>query len=80
MIDSSNQQYLIDICTRPEGCTDSDIEEYCFEENIDTGEAFHFIHEYFAPEGCKGCKYVDFLCGMYPCNDCVRIAKDHYTH
>lgn len=60
------------------GCTDSDIEDYCHEHGINTGKAFHFLSVQFAPEQCKGCKHVDMLPNIAPCNSCSRIYKDRY--
>jgi len=62
-----------------DGCTDSDIEDFCEEHNISKKDAFRFVIELIAPQQCKGCKYIGYR-SIYPCNACsrARILKDHY--
>lgn len=60
------------------GCTDSDIEDFCEKYGVKENEAFHYVAELIAPPQCKGCKHVDFFRNLYPCNDCSRAGIDHY--
>lgn len=60
------------------GCTDSDVEDFCDENNVSRREAFHFIAELTVPECCKGCKYIDLYPSMPPCPSCSRAKKDFY--
>ena len=60
------------------GCTDSDIEDYCTEHHISRGAAFHLIAVWDAPNCCKKCKHVEFFSSMYPCSVCCRPLKDMY--
>ena len=62
-------KHLKDLCYK-EGCTDSDIVEWCEENDVSKKEAFHQVAIWFVPEHCKKCKYVDFYSNLYPCNDC----------
>lgn len=62
------------------GCTDSDIEDFIMEHsNINAKEIWDYVFEFDAPEGCKGCEYIQYS-GMFPCNQCSRRVeiKDYY--
>lgn len=59
--------------------TDSDIEDFCYENNLSQGEVFHYIAVMMAPEGCKRCKHVDMYSSMPPCTSCCRAhTKDYF--
>lgn len=61
------------------GCTDSDIEDFCAENNVSLKEAYRYTGELSAPKECKGCKYIYFFRGAYPCIGCSRAPhKDMY--
>ncbi len=59
-------------------CTDSDIMDFCDENNLDYGPVFHYLAVITAPEQCKGCKHVDFFSSMPPCSSCSRAGTDRY--
>lgn len=67
-----------------ENYTQSDIECYCDDNDIDYDEAFEVVSIYKSiriPDCCKGCKHTAFyskLSAMYPCNCCARVMKDMY--
>ena len=65
-----------------ENYTQSDIECYCDDNDIDYDEAFEMLCIAEAlPECCVGCKHSAFysnLSTMYPCNCCSRIMRDMY--
>ena len=61
-----------------DGCTDSDIEDFCEETGLHLRQAYWHIHRWIAPSQCRGCKNIVFYRSMYPCNDCSRICTDHY--
>jgi hypothetical protein len=59
--------------------TDSDIEDFCYENNLSQGEVFHYIAVMMAPEECKRCKHVDMFSSMPPCTACCRAhTKDYF--
>ena len=61
------------------GCTDSDIEDFCGENNAPFKDVYRFLGELSAPKECKGCKHIYFFSGAYPCNGCSRAPhKDMY--
>ena len=62
------------------GCSDSDIEDFVTEHpNVDGKVIWDYVFEIDAPEGCKGCEYIQYS-GMFPCNKCSRRVevKDYY--
>ena len=59
-------------------CTDSDIEDFCDENELSRKEAFHKIAIWSAPECCNGCRHVDMFPDMFPCVSCSRAKKDRY--
>lgn len=61
------------------GCTDSDLEDFAEDNNVDEGEVFRYAAELTVPVCCKGCKHVQFYDSMYPCTECSRGKKDMYT-
>lgn len=61
------------------GCTDSDIEDFCTQYNVPQDIAFHHIEEWNAPDCCKGCKYLFCYNSAYPCTVCSRNKKDMYA-
>lgn len=67
-----------------ENYTQSDIECYCDDNDIDYDEAFEVVSIYKSiriPDYCKGCKHTAFyskLSAMYPCNCCARVMRDMY--
>ena len=69
---------------KSENYTQSDIECYCDDNDIDYDEAFEVVSIYRSiriPDCCKGCKHTAFyskLSAMYPCNCCARVMKDMY--
>ena len=60
------------------GCTDSDLIEFCEDNNLSVREVYHTVASWIVPECCNGCKYIEFYSGMYPCNNCSRPKKDMY--
>lgn len=63
------------------GCTDSDLYDFCKRNKINIKEASRYMAELSAPSQCKGCKYIESLGiygAMYPCSVCSRICKDMY--
>lgn len=63
------------------GCSDSDIEDFVDEHpDVDGKDIWDYVFEYNAPEGCRGCKYIQYS-GMFPCNRCLRRVnvKDFYA-
>lgn len=61
------------------GCTDSDLEYFAENNNVDEGEVFQYAAELTVPVCCKGCKHVQLYDSMYPCTVCSRGKKDMYT-
>ena len=61
------------------GCTDSDIEDFIDEHPEADENIWDYVYEYYAPDGCKGCKYIQ-MSGWMPCIRCSRRfhAKDYY--
>lgn len=62
-----------------QGCTDSDIENFCEENGADMGEAFQLVAEWAVPDCCQGCNYIQLWPAMSPCCNCCRAKPDHYT-
>lgn len=60
------------------GCTDSDIEDFCENNKVNYREAFLQIDIWNAPDCCKDCKHVSFFASMYPCNSCSRAHQTDY--
>lgn len=60
------------------GCTCSDVEDFCDENNVSRGVAFHQIAVWNAPECCKECKHVDMFDRMFPCTECSRGKNDMF--
>ena len=53
--------------------TDSDIEDFADERNLDWGEVFDYLAVLeMAGTPCEGCRYIGFRYSMYPCNTCSR--------
>ncbi len=62
------------------GCSDSDIEDFTNEHpEIREKDIWDYVYEYNAPDGCKGCKFIQ-MSGMMPCIGCKRkvVLKDYY--
>lgn len=62
------------------GCSDSDIEDFVDEHpKVNAREIWDYVYEYYAPDGCKGCKYIQ-RAGTMPCIVCLRrtSVKDYY--
>ena len=59
--------------------TDSDIEDFCRENNIQANEAFRKIQEWSAPTCCMGCKHIEMFDNLYPCNICTRQSMRWIT-
>ena len=53
------------------GCTDSDIEDFCFKEKVSTKEAFHIIARLSAPTKCQKCQHVGMYDSLPPCSTCI---------
>lgn len=62
-------------------CTDSDIEDFCEEFDVDERAAFHYLAELRTEyTECKGCQHIEFFgSGMYPCSMCSRGKKDLFV-
>lgn len=61
--------------------TDSDIENYADERNLDYGEVFHHLDKIqTVGTKCEGCKHIGYRFSMHPCNVCIRATfiKDMY--
>lgn len=53
--------------------TDSDIEDFADERNLEWGEIFDYLDELqTAGTPCQKCKNIGFRYAMYPCNSCSR--------
>ena len=61
------------------GCTDSDIEDFCEQNGVNTKTAFTYIAVLNAPDCCKTCQHVTLAPSFYPCTFCSRPRKDMYT-
>ena len=61
--------------------TDSDIEDFCEEFNVDEAAAFRYLAELRTEyTECKGCQHIEFFgSGMYPCNMCRRGKRDLFV-
>lgn len=60
------------------GGTDSAIEEFCDENNIQYKDAFDVIAKHKSPSCCKNCKYENQSHTFYPCCCCSRGKDDLY--
>ena len=60
------------------GCSDSDIEDFCTDNKVSCREAFLQIDIWNAPDCCKNCKHVSFFASMYPCTSCSRAHQKDY--
>ena len=60
------------------GCSDSDLEDFCNEYKIPQQIVFHYVAIMSAPDCCKRCKNVDFYKSMYPCTSCKRANQTEY--
>lgn len=61
-------------------CSDSDIEDFVDEHpKVNAREIWDYVYEYDAPDGCKGCRFIQ-MSGMMPCIRCTRRVKvkDYY--
>ena len=71
-----------DFLSNTEYITDSSIEDFCEENNLDIlffeREFCHVLAEGTACEGCKNVVYMNS--GLYPCNSCSRKCGDHYEN
>ena len=67
---------LKELCKQ--GCTDSDIEDWCEEHGVPEKQAFHQVAVWLAPKCCQGCMYIDFYDSAHPCNSCCRNKQDYY--
>lgn len=53
--------------------TDSDIEDFADEKELDYGEVFHYLDKLQTVGTiCEGCKHIGFRYSMHPCNSCTR--------
>ena len=43
-----------------DGCSDSDIEDFCERTGVPVKDVFHQVAEWRVPDCCKGCKHIDF--------------------
>lgn len=58
------------------GCTDSDIEDFVeAHPEINGKDIWDFLYELDAPDGCKGCEYIQ-LREFMPCIKCIRRTMD----
>ena len=71
------KETLRNLCRQ--GCTDSDIQDFCEEQGISRKEAFHQVSEWTAPDCCRRCIHIDMYPNMPPCPSCSRSKKDLYT-
>ena len=79
IFNDSHKEAIIRILNN--GCTDSDIEDYCSDNNLSEKAVFHFVANFNAPENCKFCKNVDFYPNMFPCWSCIRrLSVDYYEY
>jgi hypothetical protein len=53
-----------------QGCTESDLEDFAFDNDVDMGQVFRIVAEWSAPAACKGCSHIQCYGNMYPCNCC----------
>lgn len=63
------------------GCTDSDLYDFCKIHKVNLKEASRYIAELNAPPQCSGCNHIEMVvpyASMYPCTACSRICKDMY--
>ena len=76
MLTNEIMQKLVDICDHPH--TDSDIRDFCEENNVSMREAYEYIADLRVPPCCKGCCNTAFYPNMYPCHSCSRIPRKDY--
>lgn len=60
--------------------SDSNIEDFADEHpEVNAKEIWDYVYEYDAPDGCKGCRFIQ-MSGMMPCIKCTRRVKvkDYY--
>ena len=74
---SEQLKKLRELCEN--GCTDSDIEDFCGEHKLSRNEVFTKIAEWTIPSCCQGCMYMTMYPSMPPCPSCSRGKKDHYA-
>lgn len=58
--------------------TDSDIRDFCEENDVNMKEAYEFLAVLRVPPCCIGCCNVAFYPNMYPCHSCSRIPRKDY--
>ena len=78
-IDKMKIDYYLLTESKPE----SDLLDFCDENNYDYGEVYAYLADKFAPDYCRGCKFNCFVSRnpypCYPCNECSRLPrKDMY--
>lgn len=79
IFNDSHKEAIIKILS--DGCTDSDIEDYCFNNNLSEKDVFRFVANFNAPENCKFCKNVDCYPYIFPCSRCSRrLSVDYYEY
>ena len=67
------------VSMRKNGCTDSDVRDFCELHDLSLRDAERYLANYFAPDRCKDCAYVVYRPSMPPCTNCVRLCtEDHY--
>lgn len=63
------------------GCTDSDLYDFCKSHKVNLKEASRYIAELNAPAQCNGCRHIENVvpyASSYPCTVCSRIGNDMY--
>lgn len=75
---STDEKKKIDELIADHTCTYDEIEEFCYENNINYAGASHYISEMSAPEQCKGCRYVMLYPTMPPCSTCCRAHTNDF--
>ena len=58
--------------------TDSDIEDFCYENELSRKEVFHYVAVAGAPDRCKRCRHVEMYPSMSPCVACKRCYDVDY--
>lgn len=79
IFNDSHKEAIIKILSN--GWTESDIEDYCFNNNLSEKDVFRFVANFYAPENCRFCKNVAFYPDVFPCSCCRRrLSVDYYEY
>lgn len=77
-VTKENMKSLAVLCANKNHLTDSDIMDFCEENNISLRAVSHLLAIACAPKSCTCCKRVDMYPNMPPCTSCSRAHTTDY--